>query len=178
MVSFQRLESAFLFRSCVKVQVPSRIPPYSQGDHPCVPEDPRVLEYRGEGDQGSEDGVGVGILPEGQDGLCSEDGAKMGRQEKSFRVRLAVPDGAGYADKQWRGVWAELPNSDLGEVNYDDKTITLRPNQEPEEILGTAWHEAIHVAAPYLNEEAVLIIEYNIRQMDAAVRQAMGYDEY
>jgi hypothetical protein len=43
-------------------------------------------------------------------------------------------------------------------------------------VISTAWHEAVHVAVPELKEEAVLAVEFNIRQVDGAIRRMLGME--
>ena len=95
---------------------------------------------------------------------------------KPHTITLLEPAGVEYRDVVYQISMRHM-KAHLGLTNYTRKTITINPRQDEEDILSTAWHEAVHVAVPMLMENAVLAVEYNIRQMDQIVREALGLTE-
>jgi len=93
------------------------------------------------------------------------------------RLRLMEPLNGDYVLRRWTLQWKQL-REDLGCVWHSDRIVALDQRLREEEAIGTAWHEAIHVAVPNLNEEAVLAIEWNLRELDSAVRKCLDYEAF
>ena len=94
---------------------------------------------------------------------------------RARRLRLLTPVGGDYRYRNYR---LKLePIDDLGEVVWREQLIRIHSEQDDEEVVSTAWHEAVHVAAPGLSEEAVLAVEWNIRQVDGAIRRMLGMED-
>ncbi len=62
---------------------------------------------------------------------------------KGFYVNLNTPDGV----QQWRVAFKKMAN--YGLASWKTKTVWLRPNQTPAELVDTVIHEACHVATGF-----------------------------
>ncbi len=64
-------------------------------------------------------------------------------------VWLQTPEGR----QRWRLAFRKMKN--YGEVDWDKRTIWLRPGQSNEELADTIVHEACHVASGYGSEPKI-----------------------
>lgn len=62
---------------------------------------------------------------------------------KGYYVSLPTPSGV----QRWRLAFRKM--RDYGEVSWSKRTIWLRPNQTPAELVDTLIHEAAHVATGF-----------------------------
>jgi hypothetical protein len=84
----------------------------------------------------------------------------------SVMLREPAPSTAeGYVLKRWRISRARLPQNQhmkhWGACDYRTRTIVIHDPLPDDEFWSTLWHEVDHVGQHYLNEDAIVLAEFN-----------------